>query len=56
MGTNRSYNFAITRAHHSVIVTTDADVFFEPDALNYLIDRLFSDEKIVAVTGELRPI
>ncbi|MFA5346679.1 MAG: glycosyltransferase [Methanoregula sp.] len=56
MGTNRSYNFAITRAHHSVIVTTDADVFFEPDALNYLIDRLFSDEKIAAVTGELRPI
>ena len=55
-GTNRSYNFAITNAHHPVIVTTDADVFFEPDALNYLIDRLFSDNKIAAVTGELRPL
>jgi biofilm PGA synthesis N-glycosyltransferase PgaC len=37
-------------------VTTDADVFFEPDALNYLIGRLLSDEKIAAVTGELRPL
>jgi cellulose synthase/poly-beta-1,6-N-acetylglucosamine synthase-like glycosyltransferase len=37
-------------------VTTDADVFFEPDALNYLIGRLLSDEKIAAVTGELRPV
>jgi cellulose synthase/poly-beta-1,6-N-acetylglucosamine synthase-like glycosyltransferase len=55
-GTNRSYNLAITKAHHPVIVTTDADVFFEPDALNCLIDRLFSDDRIAAVTGELRPL
>ena len=56
MGTNRSYNFAITRAHYPVIVTTDADVFFEPDALIYLINRLLDDDRIAAVTGELRPI
>jgi cellulose synthase/poly-beta-1,6-N-acetylglucosamine synthase-like glycosyltransferase len=56
LGTNRSYNLAITRAKNPVIVTTDADVFFDPDALRYLIGRLSSDQKIAAVTGELRPI
>ena len=56
LGTNRSYNFAISKANYPIIVTTDADVFFEPDALNYLIGRLLSDEKIAAVTGELRPV
>lgn len=56
LGTNRSYNLAIRKAHHPVIVTTDADVFFEPDALRYLIGRLLSDEQIAAVTGELRPV
>jgi len=56
LGTNRSYNSALTKAQYPIIVTTDADVFFEPDALNNLIGRLFSDEKIAAVTGELRPL
>jgi cellulose synthase/poly-beta-1,6-N-acetylglucosamine synthase-like glycosyltransferase len=56
LGTNRSYNYALTKAHYPIIVTTDADVFFEPDALNYLIGRLLSNEKIAAVTGELRPL
>lgn len=55
MGTNRSYNHAMKIANCPIIVTTDADVFFEPDALNFLIGRLISDEKIAAVTGELRP-
>jgi biofilm PGA synthesis N-glycosyltransferase PgaC len=56
LGTNRSYNFAISKANYPLIVTTDADVFFEPDALKYLIGRLLSNEKIAAVTGELRPV
>ena len=55
LGTNRSYNHAIKFAIYPIVVTTDADVFFEPDALNYLIGRLVSDPKIAAVTGELRP-
>jgi biofilm PGA synthesis N-glycosyltransferase PgaC len=55
LGTNRSYNSAINKAHYPIIVTTDADVFFKPDALNFLIGRLLSNEKIAAVTGELRP-
>ncbi|NTV93497.1 MAG: glycosyltransferase [Chlorobiaceae bacterium] len=56
LGTNRSYNSAISRANYPIIVTTDADVFFEPDALSYLIGRLLSNKKIAAVTGELRPL
>jgi cellulose synthase/poly-beta-1,6-N-acetylglucosamine synthase-like glycosyltransferase len=56
LGTSRSYNSAIKKAKYPIIVTTDADVFFEPDALNYLIGRLLSNEKIAAVTGELRPL
>ena len=52
LGTNRSYNSAIARANYPIIVTTDADVFFEPDALNYLIGRLLSNEKIAAVTAD----
>ena len=56
LGTNRSYNSGISKANYPIIVTTDADVFFEPDALNYLIGRLLSNEKIAAVTGELRPL
>jgi cellulose synthase/poly-beta-1,6-N-acetylglucosamine synthase-like glycosyltransferase len=56
LGTNRSYNFAISKANYPIIVTTDADVFFETDALKYLIGRLLSNEKIAAVTGELRPV
>ncbi len=56
LGTNRSYNFAIAKAHYPIIVTTDADVFFEPDALKYLIGTLMSDPTIAAVTGELVPM
>ena len=56
LGTTRSYNSAIKKAKYPIIVTTDADVFFEPDALNHLIGRLLSHEKIAAVTGELRPL
>ncbi len=56
LGTTRSYNSAIKKAKYPIIVTTDADVFFEPDALIYLIGRLLSDERIAAVTGELRPL
>lgn len=55
MGTNRSYNHAMKLARYPVIVTTDADVFFEPDALNILMGRLTSDPAIAAVTGDLRP-
>jgi len=56
LGTNRSYNKAIREARHDIIVTTDADVFFEKGALNALIARLLSDDRIAAVCGDLRPL
>jgi len=55
MGTSRSYNNAINIAKNPIIITTDADVFFDPDAVNYLIGRMESDRNIAAVCGELRP-
>ena len=55
LGTNVSYNRAIPSAKHPVIVTTDADVFFQKDALILLVSRLMSDEKIAAACGELQP-
>ncbi|MDO9538384.1 MAG: glycosyltransferase [Methanocalculus sp.] len=56
MGTNRSINRAIGAANHSVLVTTDADVFFEKHALKRLISRLMSEDRIAAVCGDLRPL
>jgi cellulose synthase/poly-beta-1,6-N-acetylglucosamine synthase-like glycosyltransferase len=56
LGTNRSYNIAIREARFDIIVTTDADVFFEKGALNALIARLLSDDRIAAVCGDLHPL
>ncbi|MDK2988476.1 MAG: hypothetical protein PWR16_5 [Methanoculleus sp.] len=56
LGTNRSYNKAMSLARHPIIVTTDADVFFEHDALAHLIARLISDDRIAAVCGDLHPL
>lgn len=56
LGTNRSYNKAISLARYPIIVTTDADVFFERDALPHLIARLISENRIAAVCGDLRPL
>lgn len=55
-GTNASVNLGVSKAKTDIVVTTDADVTFEADALNYAIGRLLSDEKIGAVCGELEPI
>lgn len=56
LGTTRSYNKAISAARYPIVVTTDADVFFERDALKHLIARLVSDERIAAVCGDLHPL
>ena len=55
-GTNVSVNLGISKASTDIIVTTDADVVFEDDALNYAISTLFSNERTGAVCGELKPI
>lgn len=56
MGTNKSYNKAFPCAKHPIIVTTDADVFFNPETLRILLSRLCSDDSIAAVCGELQPM
>ena len=55
-GTNASINIGVAAAKNDVIVTTDADVVFEKDALRYALGVLLSDERIGAVCGELEPI
>jgi biofilm PGA synthesis N-glycosyltransferase PgaC len=55
MGTNRSYNRAIENARYDIIVTSDADVFFAPDALEILIARLMSDDSVATVCSDLQP-
>lgn len=55
-GTNASVNMGVGEATTDFVVTTDADVTFEPDAVNHALGRLLSDEKIGAVCGELEPI
>ncbi len=55
-GTNASVNLGIEKATTDIIVTTDADVVFEKDALKNAMGMLMSDEKIGAVCGELEPI
>jgi biofilm PGA synthesis N-glycosyltransferase PgaC len=55
MGVSASYNRAIAEAKTDIIVLTDADVLFKHDALHRIVERLISDDKIGAVTGDLQP-
>ncbi|MGP8328999.1 MAG: glycosyltransferase [Methanosarcinaceae archaeon] len=55
-GTNASVNLGISKAYTDIIVTTDADVVFEDNALNHAISTLLSEERIGAVCGELEPV
>jgi len=54
MGTTKSYTKAINTATNNIIVVTDADVVFKPNALTKIINRLMSNEKIAAVTGDIQ--
>jgi len=60
MGTSASYNKAIKMAKHDLIVATDADTLFKPDAIYWIIGKLKSNDMIGAVaigavTGDLQP-
>lgn len=55
-GTNKSYNFALGIAGSDIVVTTDANKFFEKGALGILVSRLVSDDRIAAVCAETRPV
>ncbi|HZD42722.1 MAG TPA: glycosyltransferase, partial [Methanomicrobiales archaeon] len=56
LGPSRSYNRGLSLAKNDIVVTTDADVFFDKDSLSLLITRLMSDERIVAACGDLQPL
>ncbi|WP_292487520.1 glycosyltransferase [Methanohalobium sp.] len=55
-GTNESVNLGVKSAKTDFVVTTDADVVFEDDAIDYAIGTLLNDDNIGAVCGELEPI
>jgi len=55
-GTNRSYNRGLKYATYDIIVTTDADVFFQKDSLKNLVSRLVTDDAIAAVCADMFPI
>ncbi|WP_254059029.1 glycosyltransferase [Methanogenium sp. MK-MG] len=55
-GTNRSYNRGLKSASYDLIVTTDADVFFEKDSLKNLVSRLVSDDNIAAACSDMFPL
>lgn len=55
MGTNRSFNRGISRAAHETIVTTGADVYFAPGALELVVARILSDPAIGAVCADMLP-
>ncbi|MBN1195466.1 MAG: glycosyltransferase [Methanomicrobiaceae archaeon] len=55
MGTNRSFNHGISHAAHETIVTTGADVYFAPGALEVVVGRLMSDPAIGAVCADMLP-
>ena len=55
LGTSVSYNRAIKKTKNEIVVVTDADVRFKPDALYHIIERLMSSTRIGAVSGDLQP-
>jgi len=56
LGTIISYAKAIQQTTNDIVVVTDADVEFKPDALEKSINRLISQPDISAVTGDLQPL
>jgi cellulose synthase/poly-beta-1,6-N-acetylglucosamine synthase-like glycosyltransferase len=55
-GTNRSFNRGIGEAQSDILITTGADVFFEPDALRIVVSRLLSGPEIGAVCADMQPL
>lgn len=55
MGTNRSYNLGMKYAKNELIITTDADIYFEKNALEMLVSRLVSEPSIASVCADMHP-
>ena len=56
LGVSKSYNRGISVTTNNIVVTTDADVLFGENSLQWLITRLLSRSDIGAVSGDLQPI
>jgi biofilm PGA synthesis N-glycosyltransferase PgaC len=54
-GVNFSMSRGIKEAKNELIVCTDADVYFDKDALKRVVSKLISQKDIGAVTGDLQP-
>lgn len=54
-GTNYNYNLGVKHAKNKYVITTDADVVFEKNAIRYLLAAL-KNSKVGAVNGELLPV
>jgi len=55
-GTNYNYNEGMKHALHEIVITTDADVILEDQALKRIVAVLQNDERIGAACGELVPL
>ena len=55
-GVNFTMAKGIREAKNEIVVCTDADVYFDKDALRYVVSKLVSQEDIGAVTGDLQPL
>ncbi|MEW6380021.1 MAG: glycosyltransferase [bacterium] len=55
-GTNYNYNEGMKHAVYDIVITTDADVTLEDQALKRMVAVLQNDERIGAACGELVPL
>lgn len=55
-GVNISMRGGIKEAKNEIVVCTDADVYFEKNALTHIVSKLISEKSIGAVTGDLQPL
>lgn len=53
-GKPSAQNLALEHIQGDLVLSTDANSMFAPEALRILVDRLYSDPKLAMVSGELR--
>jgi len=55
-GVNFSMSRGVKEAKNEIVVCTDADVYFDRNALKLVVSKLVSHKDIGAVTGDLQPL
>lgn len=55
-GVNLSMEKGIKEAKSEIVVCTDADVYFEKNAITQVVSKLMSEKRTGAVTGDLQPL